>query len=75
VFREQIRFQERQMRKDLMDILACPMCKGSLELTVEEEKEDEVVRGTLHCAQCNEDYPIEDSIPNLLPPELRKASG
>lgn len=62
------------MRKDLMDILACPMCKGSLELKVEEEKEDEVVRGTLHCAQCKEDYPIEDSIPNLLPPDLRKAS-
>jgi uncharacterized protein YbaR (Trm112 family) len=66
---------ECPMQKDLMDILACPMCKSSLQLTVEEEKENEVIRGTLHCAQCNEDYPIEDSIPNLLPPELRKASS
>ncbi len=61
------------MRKDLMEILACPMCKGELELTVDEEKDDEIVTGSLFCARCNERYPIEDSIPNLLPPELRKA--
>jgi len=59
------------MRKDLMDILACPMCKGSLELTVEEERDDDVVKGSLTCNACNEEYPIEDSIPNLLPPDLR----
>ena len=37
------------------------------------EKEDgpEIVTGTLHCDQCREDYPIEDSVPNLLPPNLR----
>ena len=64
------------MRKDLMEILACPMCKGDLTLTIDEEKDDEVVAGTLTCANCNERYPIEDSIPNLLPPDLRKqASG
>jgi uncharacterized protein YbaR (Trm112 family) len=64
------------MRKDLMEILACPMCKSELTLTIDEEKDDEVVTGSLFCAKCNERYPIEDSIPNLLPPELRKqASG
>ncbi len=60
------------MRKDLMDILACPMCKGELTLTIDEEKNDEVIRGGLFCAKCNERYPIDDSIPNLLPPDLRK---
>jgi uncharacterized protein YbaR (Trm112 family) len=60
------------MRKDLMEILACPMCKGELTLTIDEEKDDEIIRGTLLCAACNERYPIEDSIPNLLPPDLRK---
>jgi uncharacterized protein YbaR (Trm112 family) len=60
------------MRKDLMEILACPMCKGELTLTIDEEKDDEVINGTLFCAKCNERYPIEDSIPNLLPPDLRK---
>ena len=30
---------------------------------------------SLFCAKCNETYPIEDSIPNLLPPDLRKATS
>jgi uncharacterized protein YbaR (Trm112 family) len=59
------------MKKDLMEILCCPVCKGDLELTIKKESGDEVVDGTLHCKKCNEDYPIEDGIPNLLPPELR----
>ena len=59
------------MKKELMDILACPVCKGPLELTVAKEDDKEVITGSLHCAKCPEDYPIEDSIPNLLPPDLR----
>lgn len=59
------------MRRDLMDILACPVCKGPLELRVEEEEGTEIIKGSLHCTKCSETYPIEDSIPNLLPPELR----
>lgn len=59
------------MRKDLMDILACPVCKGPLELTIEVEENDDIVEGKLICQTCNETYPIEDSIPNLLPPQLR----
>lgn len=60
------------MRRDLMDILVCPMCKGDLTLTVVQEDEREIVSGSLHCARCNETYPIEDTIPNLLPPDLRR---
>jgi uncharacterized protein YbaR (Trm112 family) len=59
------------MKKDLMDILACPVCKGELELTVEAEKEQEVVSGSLYCHRCQLRYPIVDSIPDLLPPNLR----
>lgn len=55
-----------------MDILACPVCKGELQLTVEEENEKEIVAGSLYCAKCNERYPIEDTIPNLLPPDQRR---
>lgn len=51
-----------------MDILACPMCKGELQLTVEKENEREIITGSLYCAKCNERYPIVDTIPNLLPP-------
>lgn len=60
------------MRRDLMEILVCPMCKGELELTVDEENAEEIVTGSLFCARCNERYPIEDTIPNLLPPDLRR---
>ncbi len=61
------------MKRDLMDILVCPLCKGELTLTVDKEEDGEIVEGGLHCAACDETYPIEDSIPNLLPPALRGA--
>jgi len=59
------------MKRDLMEILACPLCKGTLTLTVEEENEREVVKGSLYCDKCSVTYPIEETIPNLLPPDLR----
>jgi len=57
------------MKKELMDILVCPQCKGELELGVDEENEKEVVTGSLYCSECDVRYPIVDAIPNLLPPE------
>ena len=53
-----------------MKILACPVCKGELELKVEQEWGDEIVTGSLHCSQCRHSYPIEETIPNLLPPDF-----
>lgn len=61
------------MKSELMGILACPMCKGELELTVEKEDKKEIIAGSLYCRKCNERYPIEDTIPNLLPPSMRKS--
>jgi len=43
--------------KDLLNILACPSCKGNLK-----EKEN-----TLICDKCKKKYPIKEDIPNLLP--------
>ena len=59
------------MKRELMEILACPVCKSELELRVEEEEGDDVIKGGLVCHKCHETYPIDDSIPNLLPPEMR----
>ncbi|AEA48129.1 methytransferase partner Trm112 [Archaeoglobus veneficus] len=59
------------MKRSLLDILACPICKGDLDLFVEKENEEEILQGKLICKQCNIEYPIEDGIPNMLPPELR----
>jgi len=56
-----------------MDVLCCPMDKSELELEVDERADDdEVIAGTLVCSDCGERYPIEDGIPNLLPPDMRE---
>ena len=55
------------MKRDLMDILCCPVCKGDLELSVKKESNVEILEGTLLCRVCETDYPIESGIPNLLP--------
>ncbi len=60
------------MRHDLMEILACPVCKGELTLTVDREDDEEIIEGSLQCAACDETYPISEGIPNLLPPDLRR---
>ncbi|HQN75771.1 MAG TPA: methytransferase partner Trm112 [Methanomassiliicoccales archaeon] len=58
------------MKKDLLDILACPACKHHpLELQVERETAGEVVEGRLICPGCRATYIIEDGIPDLLPPD------
>ena len=59
------------MRRSLLDILVCPLCHGELDLSVGEENSDEIVSGNLRCKECATDYPIEDTIPNMLPPEIR----
>ena len=60
------------MKEDLMDILCCPLDKHELELEIEERDGEEILTGTLTCTECGEQYPIEDGIPNLLPPDMRE---
>lgn len=55
------------MRRALLDIIACPKCRGDLELEVHQEDSEEVISGKLICKNCGAAYPIEDGIPNLLP--------
>ncbi len=44
--------------KELLDILACPKCKGELEYDRENNR--------LICHACKLKYKIEDDIPNML---------
>jgi uncharacterized protein YbaR (Trm112 family) len=46
------------LSQDLLDILACPKCKGELRLT---EQQDGLV-----CHVCKLIYPIKDDIPIML---------
>ncbi len=66
-------FVHPDMKKSLMDIICCPLDKQELELDTRQEEDEEVIFGTLTCTQCGERYPIEDGIPNLLPPDMREA--
>lgn len=61
------------MKKDLMEILACPICKNpELELYIFKEDEIEIEAGLIVCTKCNRYYPIRGTIPVMLPDELRK---
>ena len=63
------------LKLQFMDILVCPICKASLTLDIIEKNDDEVINGTLSCKSCKETYPIEETIPNLLPSNLRKSES
>ena len=63
------------MRKELVDILACPISKGKLILSVEEQNGEEIMRGTLYSPDSGHTYRIDDGIANLLPPDLQADLG
>ena len=48
------------------------MDKHDLDLDAAERDDGEVMAGELVCTECGETYPIEDGIPNLLPPDMRE---
>lgn len=50
--------------KELLDILACPQCKGSVELLPD--------GSGLFCAACRLKYPIRDEIPVMLVDEAER---
>jgi uncharacterized protein YbaR (Trm112 family) len=48
---------------DLLEILACPVCKTPIEV---------VANGAgLRCPQCKRVYPVRDDIPIMLPEEAK----
>lgn len=46
------------IKKELLDILACPACRGKI---VHNEEKDR-----LDCLDCKRSYPIKDDIPVML---------
>jgi uncharacterized protein YbaR (Trm112 family) len=59
------------VKPDLLEILCCPLCRADLTLVTRRADGAEIVDGTLTCSKCGTEYPIEDGIPNLLPPDER----
>ncbi|OGC39197.1 tetraacyldisaccharide 4'-kinase [candidate division WOR-3 bacterium RBG_13_43_14] len=52
------------LKRELLDILVCPKCKGELEYRI---KEVELV-----CHKCKLAFPVKDDIPVMLIDEARK---
>ena len=48
--------------KELLEILACPACRGNVEL-----KDSRIV-----CLKCGRKYPVKDGIPIMLVDEAEK---
>jgi len=60
------------MKESLLDILCCPLDKHDLELEDAEYDDEKSSPGPSSVPECGEEYPIEDGIPNLLPPDMRE---
>jgi uncharacterized protein YbaR (Trm112 family) len=58
--------RRKMIAQELLDILACPVCKGSLEYDRENEK--------LICRACRLKYRVEDDIPIMLVEEAERIS-
>lgn len=58
--------------RGLITILACPVCKGDLQLETEKEDEGKILEGSLYCSHCSHHYPIREGVPKLLPPKFQR---
>jgi uncharacterized protein YbaR (Trm112 family) len=59
------------MKRRLLDILACPICKHHpLDLKVFKEGK-EIEEGIMLCSECGRWYPIIETIPHMLPDYAR----
>ncbi len=59
------------MRKSLLKILVCPICKSDLDLNISKQQKNEIILGELVCKKCKELFPIKNGIPHLLPKTLQ----
>ena len=56
-----VRLPRMAIHPDLLEILACPVCKTPVEVVKD--------GAGLRCAQCRRVYPVRDDIPIMLPEE------
>jgi len=58
------------MREELVEILTCPCCLGSLEVYPLIVENKEIKAGTLSCRKCGSNFEIRDYIPSFISSEL-----
>jgi SAM-dependent methyltransferase len=62
------------MRRELMNLLVCPVCRGGLALDRERGSEDDIESGKLSCGSCAASYPILHFVPRFVPQENYSSS-
>lgn len=55
------------MRVELLRLLACPECRGQLDLHATATSENLINEGLLRCSNCGAEYPILRGIPRFVP--------
>ena len=56
------------MKRNFLEVLACPSCEGALNISVTEECDGEILKGDLICS-CGKQYAIVRGIPRFVPSE------
>lgn len=55
------------MRKPLLDLIYCPVCKArQFDLSIEQENQVEIRQGTVTCQKCQRVYSVQDGILDIL---------
>jgi SAM-dependent methyltransferase len=62
------------MHGELSDLLVCPDCQGSLDLTIRRAADEEIETGALRCEACATTYPIDRFVPRFVAPENYSSS-
>ena len=58
------------MKREFVDDLCCPRCHSDFSLQIDEQRNEEIIRGHLVCEACHAKYPIINSIPRIVPNQL-----
>jgi len=58
------------MKPRLLELLACPLCHGDLDLEAGRREGEEIIEGRFECRECHQGYPLLRGVPRLLPPDI-----
>ena len=54
------------MNYDVLNMICCPECQNSFNLSVDSEENGEIREGQLICSKCNKNYKIKEYIPRFV---------
>jgi uncharacterized protein YbaR (Trm112 family) len=58
------------LKRKFVDDLCCPRCHSDFSLQIDEQRNEEIIRGHLICETCHVKFPIINSIPRIVPTQL-----